>query len=152
MINSVAKFIQEQSELIDSGDWAKIYQQLTETYASEKNEIGQFTDICIEAGLNPLENLSHVQDYMFYGSHQSKIILPATITHIGYESFAKCDKLAEVYIPNSVEVINSRAFALSGLDLLGLTISYDGTKVEWARIIKETFWDDKSQLTIKYLR
>lgn len=61
-----------------------------------------------------------------------------TVTEIGKGAFLDCVALATVEIPNTVTVINEKAF--KGCEALK-KIKYNGTKQQWKKIEKGSDWN-----------
>ena len=147
----VEKFISEKTDLIDQGDWDTVYTVFYGGYAEEECDIGNLTDVLITAGIDPLEGKKSVHNYMYYQSEQSEVIIPEGITEIGISAFSKTLDLRTIHIPKTVNRICLRAFWLSGLSPLPLTIIYSGTREMWDNIIKTPNWDQESNLIIRCL-
>lgn len=72
------------------------------------------------------------------GRSNTSFTIPETVTSIGDEAFAGCDKLVSVTIPESVEGIGGWAF----FNCASLkSIKYRGTKEAWNSIYKDANWD-----------
>lgn len=151
LFKPVEKFINEKFDLIDSGNWEEVYHTFSEDYASEKCHIGNLTDALMEAGIDPLEGKTYVENYMFYGSERGEIILPEGIQNIGMEAFSDTLDLRKIFIPKSVWEIKFRAFKNAGLQPLPVQLIYAGTREEWVSIKKENGWDYGSNITVRCL-
>lgn len=58
------------------------------------------------------ENIETICDYAFYGcAGLTEVVIPDTVTDIGYMAFAGCTGITSVFIPDSVIVIGEGAFA-----------------------------------------
>lgn len=57
------------------------------------------------------ENMTYVPDGMYYGSMVKEFKLSDKITYICGLAFAKCERLEEVIVPSTVEIIGHTAFA-----------------------------------------
>ncbi len=77
--------------------------------------------------------------YLFYHNTRIKsIVIPDSITVIEAGAFRYCEYLTEITIPSSVKTIGNYAFEkCKNLN----TVNYSGTKEEWSRIHKSSFWD-----------
>lgn len=56
-------------------------------------------------------SLKSIEDFAFNGCNLNEIIIPESVTSIGYASFASCGNLNSITIPNSVTNIDGAAFA-----------------------------------------
>lgn len=145
----VERFIQEQRDLIDANDFDAVYNVFYMQYALFDTDIGELSDVFIEAGINPLVNKTYVIPGMFYRSEQEEIILPDTIVEIRAEAFAYMPNLKRVVIPKTVKKIGVRAFASIPTDFV--MISYEGTSEQWDAIDKKTTWDFESNIKMNFL-
>lgn len=124
-------FIKKRIDLIEENAWQLIYQS-----AIWSVPIGQFTQILLEAKINPLNYLDYIPKYYLRNTDISEFKIPDHIKRIDFNAFKNCNELKTVYIPKSVTSIDSGAFA----DCRNLTkIIYDGTIDDWNNI---TFSDD----------
>lgn len=57
------------------------------------------------------DDITKIDDFAFSRSALEEIIIPDTVTHIGYGAFYHCDNLATISVPNSVTEIEPAAFA-----------------------------------------
>jgi len=85
------------------------------------------------------DNVTSIGDYAFYNCRGlTSITIPRGVTSIGEDAFRKCIGLTSITIPNSVTSIGNWAFE----DCSGLTrITYKGTKTQWNKITKGTYWN-----------
>lgn len=87
-------------------------------------------------------------------SSLTSIIIPNSLTRIGYRAFEGCTSLKSITIPNSVTEILDSAFA----DCNSLTaINYTGTKAQWEAIDKgrydsnwryREYWKEESNIRV----
>lgn len=56
-------------------------------------------------------DVTEIADFAFYKSSVMSVILPETITKIGYHSFAKCEQMVTCNIPSTVEFLGKAAFS-----------------------------------------
>jgi len=64
----------------------------------------------------------------FYDLYLSSIIIPNSVTSIGYQAFRNCGLLSSITIPNSVTTIGEQAF-LSCSNLTSITIPHSVTNI-----------------------
>ena len=72
-----------------------------------------------------------------YCSRLTKIVIPDSVTSIGYRAFYSCDSLTSVIIPDSVTSIGYQAF--DGCSILN-EIKYTGNAQQWKQIKKGKDW------------
>lgn len=60
--------------------------------------------------LNLPNSLQEIEEAAFEGSAATSVVIPESVTRIGSRSFANCQNLTDVYIPNSQIIIASDAF------------------------------------------
>ena len=72
-----------------------------------------------------------ISNYSFLNLSATRVILPDSLTHIGYSAFSGCNNLKEIYIPKSLIYVDSLAFWNCGALI---DIYYDGTHVQWDKI------------------
>ncbi len=51
-----------------------------------------------------------IEDYFMHNTYLKTIVIPHSVTEIGYKSFGNCYNLCSIYIPDSVTAIDSQAF------------------------------------------
>ena len=64
---------------------------------------------------NQVYTVTEIGYYSFYGLTITSVVIPNTVTTIGYASFSLCQSLTSIVIPNSVIEIGDYAFSLAGL-------------------------------------
>jgi hypothetical protein len=93
--------VKENRDLIESKNWLEIWETL------ENSELNW---AFVELGYNPLSGLEEIPSAYFAGSLVKSIVIPDSVTRIGYSAFDNCTSLTSVVIPNSVTSINDFAF------------------------------------------
>ena len=85
-------------------------------------------------------NIKVISHWMFYDCpNLVNVTVPQGITQISAHAFEYCSNLINVTIPNSVIFIGNNAFVFChNLS----SIYFQGTKAEWASILKEDDWID----------
>lgn len=111
----LAEFIKAHVDEINENNFTKVYEDLVDDLDSEleEREIGKFTDMLIDAGINPLMYMKTIPQYYMSGSSQTSIEIPEHIQSIDFDAFVGCK---------------------------GLTITFNGTKAQWDTITKESNW------------
>ena len=124
----LAEFIKAHVDEINENNFTKVYEDLVDDLDSEleEREIGKFTDMLIDAGINPLMYMKTIPQYYMSGSSQTSIEIPEHIQSIDFDAFDSCKGLTSITIPGSVTSIDNCAF----LECTGLTsvIIGDGVK------------------------
>ena len=124
----LAEFIKAHVDEINENNFTKVYEDLVDDLDSEEEEreIGKFTDMLIDAGINPLMYMKTIPQYYMSGSSQTSIEIPEHIQSIDFDAFDSCKGLKSITIPDSVKKIDNCAF----LECTGLTsvIIGDGVK------------------------
>ena len=124
----LAEFIKAHVDEINENNFTKVYEDLVDDLDSEEEEreIGKFTDMLIDAGINPLMYMKTIPQYYMSGSSQTSIEIPEHIQSIDFDAFDGCKGLKSITIPDSVTSIDNCAF----LECTGLTsvIIGDGVK------------------------
>ena len=124
----LAEFIKAHVDEINENNFTEGYEDLVDDLDSEleEREIGKFTDMLIDAGINPLMYMKTIPQYYMSGSSQTSIEIPEHIQSIDFDAFDSCKGLKSITIPDSVKKIDNCAF----LECTGLTsvIIGDGVK------------------------
>ena len=112
--------------------------EMNPNYSSENNEIynkdkteliGIYHDIQGSYTVKP--SVTKIGDKAFHAKwNMTEVILPEGLKEIG-SSFQHCDRLTEIYIPNSVETISSSAFAYSS-NLMHIRVDKEPNSIEGA--------------------
>lgn len=132
MDNIYKNFIKENIDLIEENAWQLIYKS-----AIQRVPIGQFTQILLEAKINPLDYLDYIPEFYLRNTDISEFKIPDHIKRINYNAFKNCHELETVYIPKSVTSIDSGVFS----ECRNLKkIIYDGTIDDWNNITFSDAW------------
>ena len=130
--NELKKFIIDNKELIDEGEFNTLYRKLNnhlDIYSAE--DIGKFTTILYKAGIDPLKDMEHIPSYFlsftdiknftipknilithpsaFYKSNLEHIYL-SNIGKLGVRTFDNCENLKEITLPPSLYSIEEECF------------------------------------------
>ena len=107
----VLKFLNRedvQSALIKN-NLKQLYKLAENLYLSDP-DIGELTNILIQAGIDPLLGMTEIPTcFLYYQEGIKSFSIPMGITRLGRSAFAYTD-LENITIPNSVEVIDDGAF------------------------------------------
>lgn len=108
----IRKFISDNAELINSNEFEPLYSLLNRADRDVTlRDIGNFTRLLYEAGLNPLEHMEGVPEYFLYGNRDiTTFKIPDNIRYIGRDSFCKCEELTSVQMSESIAEIRTAAF------------------------------------------
>lgn len=168
IIDKVHVFIENHIDEIDRNEFEKLYGLLDNPDDIHIGQIlyhnvGIFTDILLEAGIDPLINSNKVYENMFvsssqksiilpdrintlgrsafYGAHNlESIIIPEGVTKIPFECFQQCYNMDWILIPKSVQIIDPEAFTY---DHIFLVKCYKGSYADR--------WADEQGLNTEYL-
>ena len=143
----LAEFIKAHVDEINENNFTKVYEDLVDDLDSEEEEreIGKFTDMLIDAGINPLMYMKTIPQYYMSGSSQTSIEIPEHIQSIDFDAFDSCKGLKSITIPDSVTSIDVQAFL--GCDRLR-NITFNGTIAQWKAIDQIWCWPDDMEYCI----
>lgn len=151
--------INEYQKEINNNEWKDIYNGLM--FIDEKT-VGQFTEIMLEAGINPLYYMIDIPRYFAHTANIKTIDIPNNITNVGQGAFESCRELTTINLPDGVVNIDIYAFAhcsslisisipssvkdIGGYAFTKCTnlkdIYFSGTKTQWHKIKKRYTWDE----------
>lgn len=117
MDTEVKKFIEENADLIEKGDFEQFYKKLE----TERISLGQFTEVFLSAGIDPAEYMREIPSYYLTGTEMVSYTIPQNITSIDWSAFIDCNEFTNVTIPDSVTSIGDYAFGYCE-GLTGVTI------------------------------
>ena len=109
----IKRFIENNIEFIEQNtkeSWEKVYSALYRFSVLRDEQIGQFTQTILFAGIDPTYKLQQIPDYYLFGSDIESYNMHNQIISIGSKSFRKCNNLKFIHIPNSVTKIDTAAF------------------------------------------
>lgn len=140
MNEQLKAFIEQNIELIESGDFDLVY-NLTKEHKYERWYVGELTDMLYAIDIHPLNYLKEVPEGFLNGSTQIKnLYIPSNIREISWYAFY-ISSLKSVSIPDSIKKIDNGAF-FNCNDLE--EIKYYGTMDQFKQI--ELVGDAKSGL------
>ena len=113
------KFIEENIDLIDDNNWAKVFE-------TDWPGVG---DVLYSAGIDFMSAIRRVPKFVFSKSTLEEIVIPSEVTEIESFAFADSNALKTVKIPSKVSYIGQQAFrfckSLSNIDVPKLnSLSY----------------------------
>lgn len=107
----IKKFIEENIDLIEHGEFEELYQALNDRY-----KVPNLTETLLGADINPAKYMKEIPEEYLRGSTIQSYVIPNNITSIGDEAFYCCRSLTNIMIPDSVKTIGGSAFyGCSGL-------------------------------------
>lgn len=106
MTKGVKKFIEENIDAIEQGDFGKIYKD-----ADFIIDVPKLTESFLEAGINPLQNLTHIPNSYLCETDIKEFTVPSHIIRIGASAFWACEILNKVMLPEGLVSIDKDAFA-----------------------------------------
>lgn len=108
----VEEFIEQNINLIDSNKWQLIYDRLKNRNELQLHQIGRFSRMMLEAGINPLDYLNFVPTGFFWSttpqSHGefAHIIIPDHIKQLNTRCFANANYIKELSLPDGMHASN----------------------------------------------
>ena len=102
-------FILSHAEEINNNDFKSVYSKAL-GYYDPTSVIPRFTEILIDASINPLLYMDYVPPCYAYRLNWTSVVIPNTIKDIGNSAFEGCTRLTSVKMPNSVTSIGYYAF------------------------------------------
>lgn len=110
MSNDILRdFILSHAEEIDNNDFKSVYSKALDDY-DPTSVIPRFTEILIDASINPLLYMDYVPACYAYKLNWSSAVIPNSVTHIDEYAFCDCRRLTSITIPNNVTSIGDYAF------------------------------------------
>lgn len=122
-------------------------------YVYKLDSTEEITEFLVAKGVDPLEYVTEVWAYMFYGFEFDSITIPGTVKTIHNRAFESCVNLETVTIEEGVRRIKTQAFAgcrhltvvnlpstIEGIGDFafhspGLVINYNGTVDDFDKIV-----------------
>lgn len=107
---SVENFISEKIDWIDHNRWDWIYRELCLKFQSP--QIGRFSRMMLEAGINPLDYLNFVPTGFFWSNtpqlHRefAHIIIPDHIKQLNTRCFANANYIKQLSLPDGMHASN----------------------------------------------
>lgn len=106
----VVQIIDKFSNEINNNDFSTIYNYLIHDINLGSSNIGIFTQLLYDAGIDPLKNMNKIPDKFLFGSSITKFTIPSNIEVIGEFAFGSCYKLSSIDIPEGVFKISFGTF------------------------------------------
>lgn len=110
MKEEIKHFIERNIDLIDSGKFKTVYEELRKLSVMYS---GEFTKILLDAGINPAKYMDELPEGYLVGAKCTSYEIPENITSIGGSAFAYT-QLKSVVIPERVEHLNPHVFENCG--------------------------------------
>ena len=112
----IKKFIRDNVQLIDDGNWDEFYNRVAHNTSvgdifQMDDWIGALTEFLIECGCNPMESFArNLPAAYLSGSRLDSVTITPQIWSLGCNAFAGMVNLRSILIPKNVEVINLHCF------------------------------------------
>ena len=108
MINyALKKFIDDNEELINTYQWAELYEKAA---ATGFGTMRKFTELLMAEGIDPLAELDYIPRNYFYRASIATFVIPKHIKRIDWHAFDECYNLTNITIPNGLKRIGEGAF------------------------------------------
>lgn len=104
MIKHVKLFIEENSNLLDNGDFEELYARIDAPYRSD------LTKILLDADIDPLPQMKRIPSRMYEELDISRISTPSNIESIGPSAFHGCVHLKSAVFASGLVLIEDAAF------------------------------------------
>lgn len=101
----IKKFIEENIDLIEHGEFEELYQAL-----NDRHKVPNLTETLLGADINPAKYMKEIPEEYLRGSTIQSYVIPNNITSIGSSAFSRCNGLTDITIPDSVTSIGKFAF------------------------------------------
>ena len=113
---NIENFIKENTNNINNNNWDQIYKNLLSDCINSDSSftnIGKFTEIMLECGINPLLYMNYIPQFFLNGSTKTyNFEIPNNIKEIRQNAFSHSNIL-HINIPSSITQINDLAFIAS---------------------------------------
>lgn len=106
MFEGLKKFIEENIDTIEQGDFGKLYQD-----AHALTNVSKLTEAFLKAGIDPLQTLTYVPENYLCETDIKEFTVPSHITRIGPAAFWACEILNKVTLPEGLVFIDEDAFS-----------------------------------------
>lgn len=156
-------------ELLNSYNFEELYRRLNMFFTIEPSDVGTFSALMYEIGVEPLKYLKEVpSSFLCNQDGITSVIIPTNITRIRTHAFYNCKKLKDVVIPNNIGSIGDSAFeGCSGLTTVTIPssitsigssafykcyklaeINFNGTKAQWENVAKGVYWSNDCPIKV----
>ena len=103
MFEQLKKFIEENIELIEAGEFDQLYKMNV--------DVPKFTQVLLSAGIDPRKNLTYIPSNYLCETDIKEFKVPPHITRIESSAFWSCESLNKVTLPEGLVSIDRDAFA-----------------------------------------
>lgn len=101
----IKKFIEENIDLIEHGEFEELYQRLR-----DQSEVTALTETLLDADINPARYMKEIPKKYLQDSTIQSYVIPDGINAVGDRAFENCSELTDITIPNSVSTIGYSVF------------------------------------------
>lgn len=140
-------FIKQYKDLINENKFNELY-----AVEWDFDLLGEVTIALLEAGIDPLVDMSTIPKRFLQGSNITEYSVPSHIRIIGAEAFDHCLELETIHLPEGLTFIDTAAFCESTLKNINIpsTIEYIGDDAFAATLIRNITIPDGVKLISKY--
>ena len=112
MTNKLKEFLNQKDiqEALENYDFEYIYNQFQKNSSISPSSAGEFSELMISLGYNPLNYMDLVPKYFLSKTKIKEFKIPNHIKTIEYGAFYRCSSLTSVTVSNSVTSIGEFAF------------------------------------------
>lgn len=147
MTVATMQFIKEHKDLINENRFKELYD-----LEWDFDLIGEVTCVLLEAGIDPLVDMSMIPKRFLQGSNITEYSVPSHIHTIGSYAFDECKELETIHLPEGLTFIDVSAFCESTLRNINIpsTVEYIGADAFAATCIKNITIPDGVKLISNY--
>lgn len=126
-------FIKQYKDLINENRFKELYDQ-----EWDFDLLGEVTIALMEAGIDPLVDMSMIPRRFLQGSNIAEYSVPSHIHVIGSYAFNECKELETVHLPEGLTFIDTAAFSESTLKNINIpsTVDYIGDDAFAATLVR----------------
>lgn len=106
MDTEIKEFIEKHIDLIEENNFEQFYKKLE----TERRFLGQFTEVFLNAGIDPAKYMKEIPSYYLSGTKIASYTIPQNVTSMAEYVFLNCENLTDMVIPGNVKAVGKGAF------------------------------------------